>query len=360
MVRVRVSEFQSIWGPIMSTANTEIKVYHTWATGPCWWFPIILTWGLVVLVTASAWAQAPAKPAAKPAAKEEEEKKPPEPVPVRVDTRDGWRIHCLYYPPMEGIRKGTETVPIILLHGWGGLGSEWDYLARGLQTYGHASIVPDLRGHGRSTNRREPDGTPDTRRYEELTLPEMENMIQDVEAIKSHLLERHNTGELNIEMLTVIAAEEGCIVALNWAVVDWSWPVTPTIKQGQDVQLLVLLSPTTSFKRMNANRALQTPVVSRRLSLLFAVGADERAAASEARRLHTRLERQRPPLDRDPERRLRQQDLFLVTAPTSLQGTALTGRGLPINRAIVGVIKTRLLDRRDDFTWKERRSPLGN
>ncbi len=334
------------------------EIFHTWAAGPRWLRG--LAWAFIVLTTASSWAQASAKPQAKPAADQDEEQKPPEPVPVRLDTRDGYRIHCLYYPPMEGIRKGTETVPIILLHGWGGQGSEWDFLATGLQTYGHASIVPDLRGHGRSTTRRGSEGTPEPVRYEDLDAPEMDNMIEDVEAVKRHLLGRHNAGEVNIEMLTVIAAEEGCIVALNWAALDWSWPVTPAIKQGQDVQLLVLLSPTRNFRRMNANPALQTPAVSRQLSVLFAVGADDRNTMNEVRRMHSRLERLRPPPHRDPELRIRRQDLFLVTAPTSLQGTELTGRNLPINRAIVGVIKNRLLDRRDEFPWKERRSPIRN
>lgn len=303
-----------------------------------------------------------AKPAKTPAAKAApavEENKPPEPEAVFLDTKDMWRIHCLYYPPMEKVRKSKETVPVILLHGWGGQGSEYGFLATGLQTYGHACIVPDLRGHGRSTTRKKIDGTLETIKQEDLKPQDIENMLLDLEAVKSFLMEKNNAGELNIEMLTVIAAQEGCIIALNWAALDWSWPVTPSFKQGQDVKALILLSPTQSYKRLSASAALNTPAVSRQLSLLFAVGAEDRAAYNDARRIYSRLERIRPPLPDSPQDRMRLKDLFFITAPTTLQGSKLTARNLSINRAIVTFIQARLLEHRDEYQWTKRESPLG-
>ncbi len=306
--------------------------------------------------------QPPAKPpVAKPPAETakpkegEEVKKPPEPEPMLLETKDGWKIYCLYYPPMEKMRKGKETVPIILLHGWGGQGSDWSYLATGLQTYGHAAIVPDLRGHGRSTSRKQPDGSLETIKYDDLKPQDMESMILDVEAVKSALMQRNNEGELNIDMLTLIAAQEGCIIALNWAVWDWHWPITTAGKQGQDVKALILLSPVDTYKRMNATTALNTPVVTRQLSLLVSVGDQDRRALTEASRMYGRIERIRPPLPKDdPQELLRLKDLFLITAPTELQGSKLTDKNLPVNRAIVTFIEMRLLRHRDEFPWKQR------
>jgi pimeloyl-ACP methyl ester carboxylesterase len=308
----------------------------------------------------------PKPPAAKPAPPAAKAKdapapdKPPEPVPMQLDTKDGWKIHCLYYPPMEKIRKGTETVPIILVHGWGGQGSEWSYLATGLQTYGHATIVPDLRGHGRSTTRRERDGSIATVKLDDLKPQDMDALLLDLEAVKSEFIKMNNAGEVNIEMLTMIAAQEGCVIALNWAAWDWHWPITPAYKQGQDVKALVLLSPTDSFKRMNATAALNTPAIQRQLSLLFAVGAEDRKSLSEASRMHSRIEKLRPSLKNESieeQRRLR--DIFFIAAPTTLQGTKLTDASLRVNRAIVEFIQMRLLNRRDELRWAERRSPVG-
>ena len=59
---------------------------------------------------------------------------PPAPKTVWLETTDMWRIHCLYYAPKEDVRDGKEVVPIIMLHGWGGQGGEYSFLAVGLQT----------------------------------------------------------------------------------------------------------------------------------------------------------------------------------------------------------------------------------
>ena len=306
----------------------------------------------------------PATKPSTPTTKPKEDDKLPAPVPILLDTRDGWRIHCEYYPPKEKIRSGKETVPIILVHRWGGQGTDWNFLAVGLQTLGHASMVVDLRGHGRSTTKKvltDSTGKTETIKVDDLKPDEFSRMWMDLEVAKSDLMKKNNAGEVNIEMLTVIAAEEGCLVALDWAVRDWSWPITPAYKQGQDVKALVLLSPVESQRRMSATRYLGSPAVASELSLLFAVGEEDSKFASSVKRMHDRIEKPRlPRLPKDDPKELeRLRDIFLIQAPTSLQGSALTDRALPVNRAIVNFLNRRLLDRGDELRWAERRSPVG-
>lgn len=45
-----------------------------------------------------------------------------------------------------------EGEPLLLLHGGTGIGSDWQYVFTGGDPEGFRVIVPDLRGHGRSTN----------------------------------------------------------------------------------------------------------------------------------------------------------------------------------------------------------------
>lgn len=327
-----------------------------------------------LLLNVPAWAQPAVPPAKKaPPAKgpvskgkegDEEKKppKPPDPERVWLETKDGWKIHCTYYGPQPEIRKGKETVPIIMIHGWGGQGSDYSILAAGLQTYGHASIVPDLRGHGRSTDRQLPNGNVETIRHDDarkFTKFDRENMHWDIEACKKFLMDKNNREEVNIEMLCVVGAEAGSIIATNWAAVDWSWPQMPAFKQGQDVKALVLLSPRQTFERMNATKALAHPAIAQRLSILIAVGEQDRRSYSEAKRIHSRLERARPAPPTKPVDKLRKQDLFFVTAKTLLQGTKLLGPNLPINRNIAGFIDLRLVKKREDLLWAERKNPIG-
>jgi len=316
----------------------------------------------VFLICAPTWAQ-PVRPPAKkvPAADEKKkEKKPPAPKRVWLDTKDGWKIHCTYYGPKEGVRKGKETVPLIMIHGWEGQGSEYSYLASGLQTLGHATIVPDLRGHGRSTGRKLPNGNIQITKFDDrkFTPLERQNMILDIEACKKFLMGKNDAEEVNIEMLCVVGAELGSIVALNWAAMDWSWPQTPYVKQGQDVKALVLLSPRQTLERLTATDALNHLAVSQRLSLMIAVGKNDRKSFSEADRIHGRIEKIRPEPPEDLAERRRKKDLFLMKADTTLQGTKLLGKALPVNGYIVEFIKLRLLNKREDLPWSNRKGPI--
>ncbi len=307
--------------------------------------------------------------------KSEAELKMPAPENLSLETTDGVSIRCTYYPggfvepPAEKDKKdkpriqkktGKEVVPIIMLHGWDGQRREFDELATGLQKLGHAIVVPDLRGHGDSTNIRLPNG--DTKPIDRARLrsSDIEAMSLDVEAIKKFLLEKNNAGEVNIEQLCVIGADVGGIVAVNWAAYDWSRQQLPAFKQGRDVKALVLISPQQSYRGYTLNKALQHPVVRSNLSLMLIVGEADRSAASDAKSIHGRIEKFHPDPGTDPEERLKKQDLFYLKPDTSLQGTQLLRRaaGLPINNNIALFIELRLVRRASEFPWSDRTNPL--
>ncbi len=288
----------------------------------------------------------------------------PKPELVTVSTNDGVRVRCAYYP--GGVvqsskkgefvpKKGKEVVPVILLHGWEGSKSEFAALANILQRRGHAVIVPDLRGHGDSITMRFPNGAEREIDRDRMRPVDIQGMIRDVQAAKKFLLEKNNEGELNIELLCLVGAELGSILAVNFAQLDWSRQQLPSFKQGQDVKALVLLTPRQSFKGMTASRAFKHPMVASRLETLIVVGDNDRKGHSEAKSIHKRLERMRPE-QTDPTK----QSLVFAELPTSLAGTELVDPNarLNVDRLIAAFIHKRLVLRSSRFAWKERRNPL--
>ena len=75
----------------------------------------------------------------------------------------------------------------------------------------------------------------------ELRASDFQAMDNDVEAAKKYLLEKNNAGILNLELLCLVGAELGGIVATNWIAADWSRQDLPAFKQGKYAKALVLL-----------------------------------------------------------------------------------------------------------------------
>jgi pimeloyl-ACP methyl ester carboxylesterase len=277
---------------------------------------------------------------------------PPEDIELKdsnglPSTRDGLLIKATYY---GGTRK-EKTVPIIMLHGWKGSRTEFSELALFLQKeHGHAVLVPDLRGHGDSTKNANHNKSLDA---DKLGPTDFELMVADMEACKKFLIEKHNARELNIDKLCVIGAEMGAVVAMNWAVADWKYPVLATGKQGQDVKALVLLSPQFQVEkgRLNLAAPLNDPVQSK-LSVALLYGAEKAkpSVVRDAKQAQRSLKRWHP----DDEE---EQMFFFDELKTSLQGTKmLTAPGLPVKELIAEFIKLRLVEK--DSTWRERKGAL--
>jgi hypothetical protein len=123
------------------------------------------------------------------------------------------------------------------------------------------------------------------------------------------------------------------------------------------VKAFVLLSPPQVFKGMSTHRALDHPIVRKRLSAMIVYGRGDASSAKTAKRVHSMLARFHPEPN-DPED-IRQKDLFLIGLDTSLRGTKLLdAEGLRVKAKIAGFIKLRLVERRANYPWTDRTSPL--
>ena len=289
-------------------------------------------------------------------AKKEDEEKPKSPAPQKhvLTTKDGVSLHCYFYP---GTRK-KESIPIMVIHGWEERGSQYAKLALSLQQKGHAVIVPDMRGHGFSTKRKTPQGSKTIRR-DRMTKLDMLAMVLDLEACKSFLKKQNNAGLLNLEQLCLVGADLGALVALEWSVRDWNAPRLPSLKQGQDVKGLVLISPSQSFKGLSTQAALAHPVV-RQLSMMIISGKEDTKVYSDTRRIYNRLEKFHPKPPRDQKERLVKQDLFLIGIESTKQSADLLANSVKpnISNLIGNFVLYRLDKRRSEYPWTDRTNPF--
>jgi hypothetical protein len=328
---------------------------HHFATN--WATICIVSAGWIFFAAGPLAAQAPPagqpKAAPKAAPKASPRDKPAEPENIKLETKDGWSIQATYY---AGKLK-KQAVPFLLLHGWEGQRSDYDGLAKFLQAAGHSVLCPDLRGHGQSNIR--PGSDKAIEDPADLKPVDMQAIVWDIEACKKFLREKNNAGELNIEMLTLVAADFACIPATAWSDFDWRAPALPSYKQGQDVKALVFLSPWQSFKGLSMQKALVNPVIKNQMNVMVFVGKEDGRGYPDAKKLNTSLENFRPKMK---EKNLKNEDrtLFFIELPTNLAGTKLLHNDLNIRFGIENFIKMRLIDHQDALAWTERKSPLDN
>ena len=288
----------------------------------------------------------------------------PEPEAIVLPTADGVELHATFFPGT----MGEKSIPVIMLHSSKGDRREFEELARFLQAppanapgatpetpvgLGCAVIVPDLRGFGESTRA---GGGAVTLSPSSMRPADYAMMYKaDVETVKSELIKLNNARKLNIEKLCVVGTEMGAVVALNWAAVDWSWPVLSRGKQGQDVKALVLISPGWGFKGVRIVEALAHPNVRADLSVLIVVGKGNSKAFAEAKRLKGAFDKYHP--EPPQEEMLQKKDLYFDTPNTSLQGAKLLAeKSFEVQQHIATFIELRV--GKKPFPWAERVNPL--
>lgn len=219
----------------------------------------------------------PARPSTsrpKPQSSTAKKSKFPDPEVVELETKDGVKLTCTWFPP-EGAGKpatpdgksaapvaqpspgGKTTAPFILLHDWDRSRTDLLNMGRFLQVAGHGVIVPDLRGHGDSLTIEGSDRPIDRDRIRKKDLP---NVLGDIEACKKFLMRKNDEGVVNIDLLNMAAVGQTAILAMQWAVSDWSWAPVGSIKQGQDVKSLILIAPKQKIKGVSAKSFFKHPL----------------------------------------------------------------------------------------------------
>ena len=288
----------------------------------------------------------------------EQKEEIPKPEDLVLETGDGLQLAVTFYPGL----KGKDSIPIVLLHGWGQTRHDYKDLAPALQKLGHAIIVPDLRGHGDSTRIKgaRPDESLDAPKMPPSQFSRM--VMQDMQAVKEFLWKRNNAGELNIDKLCIVGADMGASVALDFALADAVAqdrnPVRqPNYQLGRFVKALVLISPERTFRGLPIRQALAYPAIQRDIAFLILVGRQDSKALEEAERIHSQLKTWRPePTGRDKTDR---QTLFFGKFKTRLQGAQLLDPKFNVEGLVADFVNRRLVqsDESKEWRWRKRKLP---
>ena len=316
----------------------------------------------------------PAKDSKAPAGRAKNSKLP-EPQPVSFDTQDGVRLSATYYRSV----LGAGAAPVLLLHMRDGSQREWKPLAEQLQAGGYAVLTLDFRGHGDSRTvdpqvyrrldpvTRKPLKTlnPQTFRREDFLA-----MLEDVEAAKRFLIQRHNgtnsggesaarsagraadasspeSAELNIAKLTVVGAELGATIATLWAARDWSWPDLPFRgRQGRDVMALVLISPAWNLPGVGLNPSKALAALRTHVPMMVVVGGKDVEGVRDAKRMVDVANAQASDV----------RALLKNEYPTDLKGTKLLGFDLGVEADILEFVRTNV--QRKSVPWEKREAAL--
>lgn len=277
----------------------------------------------------------------------------PDPETVLIEAKDGVEIRAEWF----GGTKEKESVPIIMIHDWDSNRKKLTSFARLLQKEkGYAIIVPDLRGHGESITAKGLDDELDRKRFKKN---ELASMVEDIDSCRRFLQEKNDAGELNLDMLTVIACGKMSVHAVNWCITDWSWGTLPNgVKQGQNVKSLVLVSPRRKFKSLSMVKALKAPLFSSKTGALpVAILYGERHTESnkDGQAIFEQLKKSRKEQE---DFSWEDQSLFKLSDPDSnLAGEAMINK-FPddLGGFIAEMIDKKILANKDDLPWQVRKA----
>ncbi len=276
--------------------------------------------------------------------------KVPQPETVLIETKDAVELRAEWF----GGTKAKETVPMIMIHDWDSDRSALTKLARRFQKeHGLAVIVPDLRGHGQSLTVKGLDDELDRKRFKKN---ELASIFEDIDACRRFLQAKNDQGELNLDLLTVLACGKTSIQAANWCVTDWSWAPLNGVKQGQNVKSLFLISPVRRFKSLSLSQALKTPIFaskSNALPILLFWGEDNKTSEKEGQAIYNALKKSR----RQPDKfSWDSHSVFHVYYESDLASEdLLDDRSEDIGAKIIQVIENKIIANLDEFPWQQRK-----
>ena len=285
------------------------------------------------------------------------------PEEVTLETKDKVQLVCTYFAPNkpsnpskpadekeesdteEDSIDGKRVIPYIILHDWERSRKDTTALATFLSAQGNAVIIPDLRGHGDSTR---VAGYDKEVAAADFKTSEIAAVIEDIETCKKFLVKKNNAGEVNIDMLAVIAIGKTAPLATAWVVQDWSFaPYSKGIKQGQDVKALIMISPAKKLGSFAMNRVTSAPIFSGSSALPTIVAwGTETKQAKEVQSIYNRLEKKRPDT----------KTLYKAPLRNSLDGTQIGSN--PKQTKLWGffhkTVSGKINDNLDKLPWQDR------
>ncbi len=309
------------------------------------------TIGFFLAVTLLAVSDASAQLTAKP-------KKIDVPAPERVliETKDNVELQAEWF----GGASGKEAVPIMLIHDWDGNRTDLLPLAEFLQKeHGHAVIVPDLRGHGESMTVKGIDEELNRTKFKK---PELASMLEDFESCRRFLQQKNDAGELNLDMLVVIACGKMSIHAANWCIMDWRWGPIGGVKQGRNVKALILISPVKRFKSLDISASLKAPLFASKesaLPLLLVWGDGHEASSADGEFIYNALQKSRSIPDEFPDQETRwaQQTLFRAFYRSAeADADLLRELSTQIYPDLALFIEKKVIANKEDFLWQIRKT----
>ena len=288
----------------------------------------------------AAWAQAAAAPAAAPA-----EETAAEAREMSVTTDDGVTIKFSYYASVQ-----PESVPVILLHGGGGKRDDLRSVAEYLHSQGHTVLLPDLRGHGESTEQTR-GGATVTLTYKTQNRNDIVAMVYyDMTKLWNFLLKENNDKVVNIKKLCIVGVDMGAIVAMNFVAKNYTEKDYRNQPRGKDVKALVLVSPPKAYRGATYIEASRQPPFKGDVASLIVVGGEsttDRSAAQQLEGILTKF------AESGPAKNGKEKMVLYAAPETKLQGAELLANPqLKISGAVDGFIKKYLAEK--SIPWKEQ------
>jgi len=285
----------------------------------------------------------------------------PEPEIVVVTSKlpgtDGINLSCTLFMSAnsENPEESKTISPMILVHDLGGSKLDLAPLARHLQSVGHTVLVPDLRGHGRSTTIANETTTVD---YSEFRKSDFATIGEDLEACKRYLMQFNNEGKLNINMLSILAVGDMCPIATGWVLRDWSFASRGRIKQGKDVQSLTLVSPKRKFQAFSMSQMTKSPLLSGRNNWhipTLVIWGGESKSAKETKAVYKAMAKHRPESEAAMSAdRWAEQDLYQLNLPVAEEGAELLAPNEALYNFIATFNQQKVLLNAAQFPWQSR------
>lgn len=289
--------------------------------------------------------------------------------PKTLITKDGWNIATNYFTSS----REKDAAVVVIVPGKNDNQAMWQAFAAELNSvHDLAVITVDLRKQpkGKTTP---PEKAVGAAKNPMVSKQDVEAMLAlDLEAVKKFIYEEHQEKRLNMRRLGLVAGDVGTAVAVQYAVLDWlktPHDDGPTLltrtPRGQDVQALVLLSPTDTHPGTNILKGL--PVLREAgVACMQVYSTKAKKDVEAADKIHQALGGNKTDKPEKPKEGETAKPSKLALVPldlTAAKGVDLLGKpvvignqSVPVNAIIGGFLAKHLKE--PDIEWRDRKSKL--